>query len=66
MIHIIQSAVHEVPETPTILDTRSGRLERLAELAQHASQEYCSRLIARRCEAAGQAKIWAKEEASLG
>ena len=54
MVRITQSTGHEVPEAATNLDTRSGRLERLAELAEHASREYCARLIARRCEATGQ------------
>ena len=66
MVHVTQSAVlavRETPETAADPDTRSGRLERLAELAQYALEEYCSRLSARRCEAAGQARMQVEDEA---
>jgi hypothetical protein len=56
MVCITQSADRKTPETSANLDTRIGRLERLAELAEHASREHCARLIARRCEAGGEAK----------
>jgi hypothetical protein len=63
MICITQSADRKTPETSANLDTRIGRLERLAELAEHASREYCARLTARRCEAGGEAKMTAMEKA---
>jgi hypothetical protein len=57
MVRITQSTGHEVPETPINPDTRRGRLERLAELAEYASREYCAHLTARRSEATGQTKL---------